>query len=106
MQLQIDHEKPIAVPTSSSSAPPTYPQMASFFQAPKSTNISAAKTLSTPPIAPSPWHPATAPQPERHTTTPNGFVFSTAEIDEYIRRKDVLDQARNTVNMVRLTAMR
>ena len=36
----------------------------------------------------------------------NGFVFSTAEIDEYIRRKDVLDQARNTVNMVRLTAMR
>jgi hypothetical protein len=29
----------------------------------------------------------------------NGFVFSTAEIDEYIRRKDALDAARCTVAM-------
>ena len=27
----------------------------------------------------------------------NGFVFSTAEIDEYIRRKDALDTANRTV---------
>jgi hypothetical protein len=29
----------------------------------------------------------------------NGFVFSTAEIDEYLRRKDTLDAARRTVAM-------
>jgi len=29
----------------------------------------------------------------------NGFVFSTAEIDEYIRRKDALDAAHSTVAM-------
>jgi hypothetical protein len=29
----------------------------------------------------------------------NGFVFSTAEIDEYIRRKDALDAAHRTVAM-------
>jgi hypothetical protein len=29
----------------------------------------------------------------------NGFVFSTAEIDEYIRRKDTLDAAHRTVSM-------
>jgi hypothetical protein len=36
----------------------------------------------------------------------NGFVFSTAEIDEYIRRTDALQQARNTVNMTRVQSMR
>jgi hypothetical protein len=30
----------------------------------------------------------------------NGFVFSIAEIDEYIRRKDALDAAHRTVAMV------
>ena len=30
----------------------------------------------------------------------DGFVFSTAEIDEYIRRKDALDAARHTVEFV------
>ena len=30
----------------------------------------------------------------------NGFVFSTAEIDEYIRRKDALENARHTVEFV------
>jgi len=29
----------------------------------------------------------------------NGFVFSTAEIDEYIRRKDSLDAAQRTIAM-------
>jgi len=36
----------------------------------------------------------------------NGFVFSIAEIDEYIRRTDALQQARNTVNMIRMPSMR
>jgi hypothetical protein len=27
----------------------------------------------------------------------NGFVFSTAQIDEYIRRKDALENAKRTV---------
>jgi hypothetical protein len=30
----------------------------------------------------------------------NGFVFSTAEVDEYIRHKDALDAAHRTVAMV------
>ena len=36
----------------------------------------------------------------------NGFVFSIAEIDEYIRRTDALQQARNMVNMTRMQSMR
>src|SRR6516225_2263646 len=36
----------------------------------------------------------------------NGFVFSTAEIDEYIRRTNALEQARNTINMASMRPMR